>query len=68
MRRQYNLVSATDFQIEEIDRQMYDLGMDDYVWFENGNQTIVTEMDSVVDDLEKMLDELEIEYEVTDEE
>lgn len=49
-------------QMDELDSQFYEFGIDDEIWWENQNTTIVTENPLVVKDIEKLLEDIGIEY------
>ena len=56
-------VQMTPDQVDAFDEKSYDFGIDDYIWFEDENQTILTENDKVPGDLEAILAELDVEFE-----
>ena len=52
---------------DELDSDMFEYGLDDYVWWEEKNQCLVTDNVKVLHDLEAMFEEHDIEYTVTEE-
>lgn len=66
MIRRYKLDIDKAMQ-DQLDSEMFELAIDDYIWWEDGNQSIVTDNNKVVEDLEGLLQELDIEYELVEE-
>lgn len=66
MRRYHFDIDIT--QQDELDAEMFEYGIDDYIWWEDKNQCLATDNLKVINDLEQMLEELDIEYTVTEEE
>ena len=58
-------IEATPEQVEQLDTNSFDYGLDDYIWFENSNTKICTENEKAVVHLQEILNELEIEFTTT---
>lgn len=67
MLRRYHFEIDQDKQ-DELDSDMFEYGIDDYVWWEDKNQCLATDNPKVLHDLEAMLEEHDIEYTISEEE
>ena len=69
--REVIMIRRYRFQIDEdkqneLDADMFEYAIDDYVWWEEKNQCLATDNTKVLHDLEELLAEHEIEYIVTE--
>lgn len=55
-------LELTGTQMDELDHEMYEFGIDDEIWWEDQNTTIVTENPMVVKDVEQLLEDFDIPY------
>lgn len=55
-------LNLDETQMDDLDHEMYEFGIDDEIWWEDQNRTIVTENPTVIRDLELLLHEFEISY------
>ena len=67
MVRKYYL-EIGELEQNELDMSLFEYGMEEYVWWENQNQCLVTDNPKVLTDLEHILEDLNIDYQMEEEE
>ena len=55
-------VAPTAQQQEALDEHFFAYGLDDYIWFENGNTLLVTENPKAAQDLEAIFAEINLDF------
>lgn len=57
----YRLLASRE-QLTQLDDNLYQYGVDEYIWWEDHDQVVVTDREDVLSDLEKIIKDMGLSY------